>query len=110
MSDEAPTKPMLETILKEMRDGFTSMNERFVKIDERFTAMDKRFTGIETRLTAVETRLSSVEGRLHVIETQLFNMDIRFDRLESVSYGAHSQLVNLRADFKEFRAQFKAPA
>lgn len=37
-------------------------------------------------------------------------MDIRFCRLESVAYGARSQVVNLRADFKEFRAQFRAPA
>jgi hypothetical protein len=89
MSDEAPTQPMLETILKEMRAGFNSINERF---------------------TAIETRMSSVEGRLHIIETQLFNMDIRFDRLESVAYGAHSQVVGLRADFKEFRSQLKEAA
>jgi len=96
MSEEEPTKRMLETILKEMRDGFAS-------IHERFSALEARFTGLEMRISSVETRLQ-------VIETQLTNMDIRFDRLESVSYGAHAQVVSLRADFKEFRSQSKEAA
>jgi hypothetical protein len=89
MSDVAPTKPTLEAILKEMRQGFAS---------------------IGARLTAIETRLSSVERRLNVIESQLFNMDIRLGRLDGAASGAHSEVMNLRADFKEFRAQFNASA
>ncbi|HEX8176734.1 MAG TPA: hypothetical protein VF543_16705 [Pyrinomonadaceae bacterium] len=82
MSDEAPTKPMLETILKEMRAGFDSMNER----------------------------LSSVERQLHVIETQLFNIDIRLDQIDGIASKAHSEVMFLRVDFKEFRARFNEPA
>ena len=82
MSDEAPTKPMLQTILKEMRAGFGSMNER----------------------------LSSVERQLQTIETQLFNMDIRLDQIDGIASKAHSEVMFLRVDFKEFRARFKETA
>jgi hypothetical protein len=82
MSDEAPTKPTLETILAELR-GFRA---------------------------DVSQQLSAVEGRLGTIETQLFNMDIRLDRLDATASGAHSEVMSLRADFKEFRSRFKAPA
>jgi uncharacterized coiled-coil DUF342 family protein len=82
MSDEAPTKPTLETILAELREFRVEVNQRF----------------------------SAVYRQLDTIENQLFNMDIRLDRLDGTASGAHSEVMNLRADFKEFRSQFKAPA
>ena len=51
----------------------------------------------------VERRFSMVEKRLDIIESQLVHMDARNDRFESI-------MLALRADFKEFRAQFKEPA
>ncbi|HEX8747646.1 MAG TPA: hypothetical protein VF717_10645 [Pyrinomonadaceae bacterium] len=103
MSDGAPTNPMLETILKEMRAGFDSMNERF-------TNMETRLSGMEERLSGVETRVSSVERRLHTIETQLFNIDIRLDQIDGIASKAHSEVMFLRVDFKEFRARYNEPA
>jgi hypothetical protein len=82
MSDEAPTKPTLETIFAELREFRADVNQQF----------------------------SAVDRRLGTIETQLLNMDIRLDRLDATASGAHSEVMNLRADFKEFRSQFKAPA
>jgi hypothetical protein len=75
MSDEASTKPTLETLSKQVEDLRSEMRAGFAAINHMFE-----------------------------------QMDIRFDRLESVAYGSHAQVVNLRADFKEFRSQFKAPA
>ena len=82
MSDEAPTKPTLETLSKQMEDLSSEMRDLRSEVREGFAAIN------------------------HMFE----QMDIRFDRLEGVAYGAHAQVVSLRADFKEFRAQFKAPA
>ena len=61
MTDDAQTRPTIETILK--------------------------------RMEAMETRLN-----------------IRLDRIEAEVKATHSELFTLRADFTEFRAQFKQPA
>lgn len=66
MSEE-PTKPTLETVLKEMRAGFAR------------------------------------------VELQLEQMDIRLDRIEGFAHQTRSEVMNLRADLKEFRASFKEP-
>lgn len=79
---ENETKIMLETILKEMRDGFASVNQR----------------------------LDRVEARVTTIEHQFEQMDIRADRLEGNTNKALSELFNLRADFKEFKIDFKQPS
>jgi archaellum component FlaC len=44
------------------------------------------------------------------IEHQLEQMDIRLDRLEGEINKTHSEMMYLRADFKEFRSQFNQPA
>ncbi|HEV7843886.1 MAG TPA: hypothetical protein VGO69_09315 [Pyrinomonadaceae bacterium] len=82
MTDEAPTKPTLETLSRQMNDLRSEMHDGFAEMRAGFSAIN------------------------HMLE----QMDIRLDRIESIAYGAHSQVVNLRADFKEFRSRFKAPA
>ena len=96
MSDESQTKPTLETILERLQDFRASV--------------EHRLTSVEQRLTSVEHRLTSVEPRFGVIEQQLENMDIRFDRLEGLADKTHSEVMYLRADFKEFKSRFKEPA
>lgn len=103
MSDEAITKPMLETILAEIREGFASIGERLTLIETRLTSVETRLTSVESRLTSVETRLTSIEKRVDIVETQLVHMDARNDRFESI-------VLALRAAFKEFRLQFNEPS
>ena len=62
MADEAQTTPMLETILKEMREGFSAVNSR---ID----AVEKRLERIEIRLDKIES--IALEARAVAHETQL---------------------------------------
>jgi hypothetical protein len=56
-----------------------------------------------TVLDELRSFRASVEKRLDIVESQLVHMDARNDRFESI-------MLTLRADFKEFRAQFKEPA
>ena len=96
MSDESQTKPTLETILERLQDFRASV--------------EQRLTSVEHHLTSVEHLFTSVEHRRGVIEQQLENMDIRFDRLEGFVDKTHSEVMYMRADFKEFKSRFKEPA
>ena len=68
MSEDASTRPTIETVL-----------ERTNALGER---MDRRFAAVETTLEQMDTRLDRTKAMVH----------------------------EMRADFREFRAQFKAPA
>lgn len=81
MSDEAPTKPTLETISKQVEELRSDMSKQ------------------------IEDLRSEMRTGFAAINYMLEQMDIRFDRVEGVAYGAYSIAVILRADFKEFRAE-----
>jgi hypothetical protein len=88
MSDnEASTKPTIETILERI---------------------DASRTDIEGRIDALRT---DMEGRVEALRTDIEkrfdDLNIRFDRIESVTYSTRGEFVEMRADFREFRAQFK---
>ncbi len=68
MSEDATTRPTIETVL-----------ERINALGER---MARRFAAVETTLEQMDTRLDRTQAMVH----------------------------EMGADFREFRAQFKAPA
>jgi predicted nucleic acid-binding Zn-ribbon protein len=82
MTEDATTKPTIETVLERINALGERMNEGFV---------------------AVGTRLDKMEGRLDLMDERLEQMDTRLDRTQAMVH-------EMRADFRDFRAQFKAPA
>ncbi|HEX8137151.1 MAG TPA: hypothetical protein VF544_06135 [Pyrinomonadaceae bacterium] len=89
MSSDADIVPTLQTIqesikalAEEMRSGFQ----------------------------AIHQRLDRIEGRVSGIEHQLEQMDIRLDGIEAFANQTRSEVMYLRKEFKEFRAQFNQPA
>ncbi len=44
------------------------------------------------------------------VNKRLEDFDVRFDRMESDVAKTRSEMLTLRADFKEFRMHFKEPA
>jgi archaellum component FlaC len=79
VSDEAQTKPTLETIAEQIANLSDAMSAGFAVI----------------------------ERRLAHVETQLENMDMRLDGIESFAHQTRSEVLALRKEFKEFRSQFK---
>ena len=77
---EKVTKPTIETVL-----------ERMAAIEER----------TNQRMDAMEERLNQ---RIDKLELRL---DSRFDRVESVANGTRSEMLELRADFRDWRVQLK---
>lgn len=93
-SGEAQTKPTIETVL-----------ERINSLGEN---LQGQISELQTDLQAVKT-----EGRSHRDEFQLFRgeMEIRLDRIEGMTNQTRAEMLNLRADFREWRNEMKeAPA
>jgi hypothetical protein len=57
----------------------------------------------------LENVLQEMRAGFARIEHQLEQMDIRLDRIEGFAHQTRSEVMNLRADLKEFRASFKEP-
>ena len=89
--DEKVTKPTIETILERMG----AMEER---INQRMEAMEER---TNQRMGAMEERINQ---RIDGLELRL---DSRLDRLESVASRTRSEMLELRADFRDWRVQLK---
>jgi predicted nucleic acid-binding Zn-ribbon protein len=85
--DERVTKPTIETVLERM----DAMEER---ISQRMDATNLRMDAMEERLSQ---RIDKLEQRL----------DSRLDRIESVASGTRSEMLELRADFRDWRVQLR---
>ena len=86
MSDEAQTKPTLETILERI-------NALDAKFEKRIDALDAKF---EKRFDALEQRLESVESLV--------------DRVASTAYDTRAEVRELRKELRAHLNQFNQPA
>ena len=75
MSSNADTKPTLETVLERIDNLRQEMNRRFDEHDKRFDEQKKI----------------------------LSDFDVRIDRIDGVVSITRSDVVNMRADFREFK-------
>jgi hypothetical protein len=89
MSDEALTAPTLETLSKQIEDLRAEMRDGFVVAGEE---------------------LHVIKNRLDIVESRSVQMDARNGCREAIFYQIRAEALGLRADFKEFRSRFKAPA
>ena len=75
MSGNADTKPTLETVLERIDNLRQEMNRRFDEHDKRFDEQKKI----------------------------LSDFDVRIDRIDGVVSITRGDVVNMRADFREFK-------
>ena len=111
-SDEAQTKPTLETILERINELKTDVGE--VRTDVRELRTDVRELRIDVR--ELRTEIGDVRTDVGEIKTnvgglrnefQLFRgeMEIRIDRIEGMTNMTRSEMLELRADFRDWKAQ-----
>ncbi|HEV7860661.1 MAG TPA: hypothetical protein VGO91_18725 [Pyrinomonadaceae bacterium] len=82
ISSEYNTAPTIETVLERIEALSQEMRAGFAITDQRLTALEERFDKFDVRLVRIESEVKST----------------------------HSEMFTLRADFKEFKSQFKEPA
>src|SRR5438045_3162283 len=97
-ADNLDTKPTIETVLERI-------NALAEKLDTQSTEMKKDMAELKTQLNEevgkLHTRLDEELGKLHTrldeeagkVHARFDEFDIRFDRLESVSYKTRSEFV-----------------
>ncbi len=78
-SDEAGTKPTLETIL------------------ERINSLGDNLGGLRDEFGAMRNEFQLFRGEI----------EIRLDRIEGLTNQTRAEMLNLRADFREYKAQPK---
>lgn len=64
----------------------------------------------QTILESIAALASEMRAGFAAVNHMLEQMDIRIDRLESFAHQTRSEVINLRADLKEFRSHFKEHA
>jgi hypothetical protein len=68
---------------------------------------------IETILERIDALRTDMGGRIDALradmEGRFDDLNMRLDRIESVAYSTRGEFVEMRADFRKFRAQFKQP-
>ena len=49
-------------LYREMRRGFTRVDERFARVDEQFDRQDEKFEGLRAVVVALEVSVARIEG------------------------------------------------
>jgi len=101
MSNEKVTKPTIETVLERLVSLEGRLNTRFDGVDTKFNSLEERFN---LNLATLEERLNA---RINGVDSKIDRLDVRFDRLETVANATRGDMLELRADIRELRTQFR---
>lgn len=82
MSDEAITKPTIETVLERIND-------------------------LRSEIVSLRTEFNTFREEQNDFREQV---EVSFDRIESMTNLTRHEMLTLRKDFREIRAQFKQPS
>ena len=96
-SEEAQTKPTLETVLERI-------NSLGVNLEVQLGALQTDFRAMKVDLDLLKVDVGGLRN-----EFQLFRgeMEIRIDRIEGMTNQTRAEMLNLRADFREWKDQLK---
>jgi hypothetical protein len=92
------------------KNGGRSFGER---VFARFDSLDARLGKLEAKQYDTkpiwERALAEIAQARQEARQRFEDFDVRLDRVESVVNASRSEMLTLRADFKEFRGHFKEP-
>lgn len=74
------------SLLKNLTQGISAINENLNSVTERFDRIDMRLDGLDNRLDKLEVRLDKVENRITSIETHIENTIIPHIQLIAESH------------------------
>jgi hypothetical protein len=100
--------------MSEDRTGETNGARTFEeRVFVRFDALDARLEKLEAKQYDTkpiwERALAEIAEARQEARQRFEDFDVRLDRVQSVVNATRSEMLTLRADFKEFRGPYKEP-
>jgi len=101
---KAQTKPTLETVLERINSLGANLEERLGTLQSDFGAMKVDVCALRNDVDSVKIDVGGLRN-----EFQLFRgeTEIRMDRIEGITNETRGEMLNLRADFREWKDQLK---
>jgi peptidoglycan hydrolase CwlO-like protein len=113
-NENMETKPTIETLLtrinrlgNNLQSQFDSLQADVTSIKSDVTLILSDVTSVKSDVTSVKSDMVSVKSDVSSLrnEFQLFRgeMEIRIDRVEGMTNQTRAEMLNLRADFREWK-------
>ena len=121
-SENAQTKPTIETVLERINSLGTNLQGQISELNDRVGSLQTNVQALQTDFHSLQTNVQSLQTDFHSSQTdqrslrdefQLFRgeVEVRLDRIEGMTNQTRAEMLNLRADFREWRRELKeAPA
>ena len=99
-NENMETKPTIETLLARINRLGNNLQSQFDSLLADVTSVKSDVTLTLSDVTAVKSDVSALRN-----EFQLFRgeMEIRIDRVEGMTNQTRAEMLNLRADFREWK-------
>jgi chromosome segregation ATPase len=114
------TKPTIETLLERINQLGDNLEGQLNSLQMDVTSVKSDLTSVKSDLTSVKSEVGSVKSDFGSVkfemsalrnEFQLFRgeMEIRIDRVEGMTNQTRAEMLNLRADFREWKDLLNPP-
>jgi septal ring factor EnvC (AmiA/AmiB activator) len=68
LGEKYDTRPMLENLLREMREGFAGVNTRLDRIDERLASLERKVKILNEDILQVRADIAGIDQRVTRLE------------------------------------------
>jgi hypothetical protein len=110
-SDELATKPTIQTVLERINAFEDRLQNQIGELQNEVALLKTDVGVLKTDLVLLKNDVGLIRFDLASFrdEFQLFRgeMEIRIDRIEGMTNQSRAEMLNLRADFREFKSQIK---
>ena len=109
--NEAQTKPTMETVLRRIDSLGENLQHQISSLAASVTSVQADIVEIKSDVATLKSDVCTLKFDMSSLrsEFQLFRgeMEIRIDRIEGMTNQTRAELLNLRADFREWRDEHK---
>jgi chromosome segregation ATPase len=109
--DETQTKPTIETVLERINLLGNNLQGKLSSLQSDVDILKTDVVAVKTDVGSLKTDVGSLKTDVGSLrnEFQLFRgeMEIRIDRIEGMTNQTRAEMLNLRADFREWKDQLK---
>jgi len=109
--DEPQTKPSIETVLLRINALGDNLQVQLTSLQSDVGSLHSEVGSLKSDVGSLKSDVGSLRGEVGSLrnEFQLFRgeMEIRIDRIEGMTNQTRAEMLNLRADFREWKEQLK---